>query len=148
MSSEGARERSPDGDGVSDTFDLSTEYRLRRAPDFMTVTPGAQIRYSCEHRFGRPPRVIGGVGGYRDGVRWYKFSARALLEETRRRDPEWAVPIQKGPVGEFHWSCTWNDPPGRYVIGSEISDGHRSTFCFLPHPAGGRPGVRRFPSRS
>jgi hypothetical protein len=132
MASDRATERAPSGDDVSDTFDRSIEYKLHRAPDLMTVTPGAQVRYTCEHRSGRPPTVIGGVSTYRDGVRWYKFRARGLLEETRGKDSSWAVPIQKGPVGEFHWDCRWQEPPGRYVVGSEISDGHGSTFCFLP----------------
>src|SRR5205814_5214312 len=87
---------------------------------------------SCQYRLGQPPTAIGGTSNYRDGVRWYKFRARALVEETRHQDPDWAVPLEKGPIGEFHWDCQWSEPPGRYVIGSEISDGHDSTFCFLP----------------
>lgn len=119
-------------DGVSAVFDRSGEYTIRRWPDLPAVTPGARVQYRCDHRFGRPPAAIGGTSSYRDGVRWYKFQARALLEETRGRDPGWAVPIQKGPVGDFAWDCRWNEAPGRYVIGSEISDGRDSRFCFLP----------------
>jgi hypothetical protein len=122
------------GDGVSEVFDRSVDYSLRRSPDLMTVTPGAQVRYTCVHRSGRPPTAIGAAGGtHRDAVRWYKFSARALLEETRSKDKaHWAVPLQKGPTGQFHWDCDWKDPPGRYVIGAEITDAGRSTFRFLP----------------
>jgi hypothetical protein len=119
-------------DGVSDRFDRSDEYRIARAPDLTTVTPGAEVRYSCLHREGLPPLAAGGPSPTRDNVRWYKFRARALLEETRGRDPGWAVPVEQGPFAEFVWSCTWREPPGRYVIGSEISDGRQSTFCFLP----------------
>jgi hypothetical protein len=117
---------------VSEAFDRSEEYALRRVPDLLTVGQGAEVHYTCAHRSGRPPPAIGGNSSYRDGVRWYKFSARALLEETRGRDPGWAVPLEKGPVGEFAWGCRWDDPPGRYVIGSELSDARASTFCFLP----------------
>jgi len=119
-------------DGVSDRFDRSDEYRIARVPDLTTVTPGAEVRYSCLHREGLPPLAVGGPSATRDDVRWYKFRARALLEETRGRDPGWAVPIEQGPFAEFAWTCTWREPPGRYVIGSEISDGRASTFCFLP----------------
>lgn len=132
MSSEPAAGGAPGDDPVSNRFDRSTDYRIRRAPDLLTVTPGAQVRYSCQYRHGQPPTAIGGVSNYRDGVRWYKFRARALLEETRSGDPNWAVPIEKGPTGEFHWDCTWKEAPGRYVIASEISDGRESRFCFLP----------------
>ena len=119
-------------DGVSDRFDRSAEYHIGRSPDLATVTPGAEVRYSCLHRNGLPPLAVGGPSATRDNVRWYKFRARALLEETRRRDPNWAVPVEQGPFAEFTWACTWEEPPGRYVIGSEISDGRESTFCFLP----------------
>jgi hypothetical protein len=129
--SNGATEHPPAGDGVSDRFERSTEYKIRRNPDLLTVSPGAQVRYTCQYRLGLPPTAIGGTSSYRDGARWYRFRARALLEETRG-EASWAVPIEKGPTGEFHWDCVWTEPPGRYVIGSEISDGHDSTFCFLP----------------
>jgi hypothetical protein len=119
-------------DGVSSRFDRSDRYRIGRVPDLMTVTPGAEVRYTCQHRNGQPPAAIGGGATTRDSVRWYKFRARSLLEETRGRDPNWAVPLEKGPFGEFSWYCRWQESPGRYVIGSEISDGGESTFCFLP----------------
>jgi hypothetical protein len=119
-------------DGVSERFDRSDRYHIGRVPDLMTVTPGAEVRYSCEHRRGQPPPAIGGASSTSDNVRWYKFRARALLEETRGRDPNWAVPLEKGPFGAFTWECRWQEAPGRYVIGSEISDGGESRFCFLP----------------
>jgi hypothetical protein len=118
-------------DGVSELFARSADYAIRRAPDLMTVTPGAEVRYACQHRLGAPPASIGGTSSYRDGVRWYKFRARALLEETRG-DPAWAVPIQRGPAGDFEWRCRWHEEPGRYVVGTEISGGGERTFCFLP----------------
>jgi hypothetical protein len=119
-------------DGVSDRFDRSGDYHIGRVPDLSTVTPGAEVRYTCLHRDGLPPLAVGGPSATRENVRWYKFRARALLEETRSRDPDWAVPIEQGPFAEFVWRCTWRELPGRYVIASEISDGGASTFCFLP----------------
>jgi hypothetical protein len=128
MSNERAPERAPPGDGVSDTLERSQRYDIHRAPDLMTITPGAQVQYRCQPRHGSL-RAAGTPG---DGIRWYKFAARALLEETRHEDPNWAVPIEKGPIGEYLWDCQWSQAPGRYVIGSEILRGGDSTFCFLP----------------
>jgi len=123
----------PGGDSPSEFLPRTVEYAIHRVPALKTVTPGAHIRYTCDHKLGRPPEVIGAPSPYRDSVRWYKFRERALLEETRSKDPNWGVPIEKGPIAQFYWDCRWNEAPGRYVIGSEISRGHReSTFCFLP----------------
>jgi hypothetical protein len=119
-------------DDVSEAFDRSARYRIARVPDLTTVTPGAEVRYTCAHEHGRPPPALGGTSAYQDTIRWYKFRARALLEETRGKDPGWAVPLEKGPTGDFTWRCRWQEAPGRYVIASEVSDGGPGAFCFLP----------------
>jgi hypothetical protein len=124
----GAREPDP----VSENLPRNPDYAIARSPDLATVSPGARIRYSCTHHSGQPPEAVGGRSPYRDTVRWYKFRQQALLEETRASDPDWARPVETGPVGQFYWSCTWNEPPGRYVVGAEVRGQREPSFCFLP----------------
>src|SRR5689334_752768 len=59
-------------------LDKSVEYRIDRYPDVTTITPGADITYLCRWigPGGQPEVASDKKWGPRDGVHWYKYSAR------------------------------------------------------------------------
>jgi hypothetical protein len=85
----------------------SSLWAIHRTPDAATVTPGAQVRYSCDW-LGSTPRPPG-TDGELDGVRWHLYKADA---------PDGSR-IHNGPAGKT-WDCVWPNEPGDYLIFAAI----------------------------
>jgi hypothetical protein len=112
----------------------NTEYRIGRAPDLQTVTPGAHVRYRCDWAApGAPPTVAGqDYWGPRDGVRWYSYGDRAPKRF-------WQQQVRTGPASPA-WDCVWDQDPGRYTVIAEIrsrlAPDRPPTYCYLPQQVG------------
>lgn len=121
------------GDALSG-LDESTEYRIARTPDVATITAGAEIEYACRWiGGGNQPQVAGdGQWGARDGVHWYRYSARPPRHF-------WQNQLQSMHAG-FVWRHRWDEDPGFYsvvaVIRSRLAPGALPTRCAVSQQVG------------
>jgi hypothetical protein len=115
-------------------LDSSTDYRIHRDPDVTTITPGAEIAYSCQWigPGGQPSAASQQYWGPRDGVHWYKYSAQPPRHF-------WQNQLKSMYVG-FVWRYTWEDDPGFYsviaVIRNRLAPGADPTRCSVSQQVG------------
>jgi hypothetical protein len=120
-------------DGLSG-LDLSAEYRIARNPDVATVSQGAEISYACRWigPGGQPTVASEESWGPRDGVRWYKYSARPPRHF-------WQNQLESTYAG-FVWRYRWEDDPGFYaviaVIRSRLAPSADPTRCSVSQQVG------------
>jgi hypothetical protein len=130
----------PQDDALSG-LDSSTDYRIDRYPDVTTVTPGAEIAYSCQWigPGGQPSVASQQYWGPRDGVHWYRYSAQPPRHFWQNQ--------LKSMYAGFVWKYTWEDDPGFYsviaVIRNRLAPGADPTRCSVSQQVGDTGAILR-----